>query len=156
MKIHSVGIIFKALLLVLTALTWDGVDAEFSYWTGYCRVHQKEKDGSDGGYYKDWSDYCPDNGDCDNYCYNKCTGTGKEDYGGYPGCKGFETGNGKCEIWTKCPHYGSGSSDSHRKCYYHSTDDKCPYYPEKYEQKCDSCDLWRLLLLRLPRLLVKC
>ena len=27
MKIHSVGIIFKALLLVLTALTWDGVDA---------------------------------------------------------------------------------------------------------------------------------
>ena len=50
MKIHSVGIIFKALLLVLTALTWDGVDAQFSYWTGYCRVHQSDDDGSSGDY----------------------------------------------------------------------------------------------------------
>ena len=139
MKIYSVGIIFKALLLVLTALTSDAADPDFSYWTGYCRVHQSENDGSSGDYYYDLSDYCPPDGDCYDYCHKKCTGSGDGEYGGYPGCKGFEVGNGKCEIWKKCPHYGSGSSDSHRKCYYHKN--YCPYYPEKYEQKCESCDL---------------
>ena len=133
MKIHSVGIIFKALLLVLTALTWDGVDAQFGYWTGYCRVFESDDDGSSGDYYDDLSHICPDSGDCYDKCYEKCTGSGNGEYGGYPGCKGFEVGNGKCEIWKKCPHYGSGSSDSHRKCYYHTN---CPHY----EQKCGTCD----------------
>ena len=82
MKIHSVGIIFKALLLVLTALTWDGVDAQFGYWTGYCRVYESDDDGSSGDYYDDLSHICPDSGDCYDKCYEKCTGSGNGEYGG--------------------------------------------------------------------------
>ena len=92
MMIHSVGIIFKALLLVLTALTWDR-DAQFSYWTGYCHVHQSDDDGSSGDYYDDYSDNCPTSGVCYDYCYHKCTDSGDGGYGGYPGCKGFEVGD---------------------------------------------------------------